>query len=77
MIKLLNVLPYLLLPMEALNMEWMMTEWLLMTMVLQPPTPAMKDSILMVPPPEHVEMVLKLWDHGMDQSPSVIVCFVE
>ena len=50
--------------------------WLHMTMVPQPPTLAMKDSTLMVFPPELVKMVRELWDRGVAQHPAVMVSFI-
>ena len=55
----------------------MLMIWLHMTMVPQPLTLAMKDSILMVFPPELVEMVQELWDRGVAQHPAVMVSFLD
>ena len=54
----------------------MLMIWLHMTMVPQPHTLAMKDSILMVFSPELVEMVQELWDRGVAQHPAVMVSFI-
>ena len=54
----------------------MLMVWLHMTMVPQPRTLAMKDSILMVFSPELVEMVQELRDRGVAQHPAVMVSFI-
>ena len=55
----------------------MLMTWLHMTMVPQPHTLAMKDTILVVFPPELVEMVQELWDRGVALHPAVTVSFFE
>ena len=55
----------------------MLMIWLHMTMVPQPLTLAMKDSILMVFSAELVEMVQELWDRGVAQHPAVMVSFLD
>ena len=54
----------------------MMMVWLHMTMVPQPHTLAMKDTILVVFPPELVEMIQELWGRGVAQHPAVTVSFI-